>query len=179
VDECKPLDTGVTYWLKGGREPPPPQRVPLVVGLNGWPIEGVEAPGKGDEGSGGEGAGVGAGAGKVDGGEVECGMCGWGPAGSGGGDSGGVSRDMRRCFAGCQPPPLNTDNHTQAPMVILHGLGVGMPPYLWTVAHLLRGNPSRPIALVCLPQAGLQPTIWSSCSQDDKMTVSMWKATMN
>ena len=149
-------DTGVTYWVKGGREPG-----------GGGGGGGREGAGKG-EGEGGEG--------EVEGGEVECGVCGLGVGDSGGGGGGGGAAaggsrgDTRRCFAGCPPPPrppppappLNTDNHTwapwteqSAPVVILHGLGIGIPPYLHTMAHLLRATPDRPIALVCLPQVSL------------------------
>lgn len=40
--------------------------------------------------------------------------------------------------------------------MLLHGLGIGLPPYLWTVAHVLRARPDRPVALVCLPEVSLR-----------------------
>ena len=42
------------------------------------------------------------------------------------------------------------------PLVFLHGLGIGLPPYLWTVAHALRARPDRPVALVCLPEISMR-----------------------
>jgi len=40
--------------------------------------------------------------------------------------------------------------------VFLHGLGIGLPPYLWTAAHALRARPDRPVALVCLPEISMR-----------------------
>jgi hypothetical protein len=89
--------------------------------------------------------------------------------------------DARKCFAGCRPtprPPPARDPSTPTwapspkrtapatPAVLLHGLGIGLPPYLWTVAHLLRARPDRPIALVCLPEVSLR-AVFKVPSPDD------------
>ena len=89
--------------------------------------------------------------------------------------------DARKCFAGCRPtprPPPARDPSTPTwapspkrtapatPAVLLHGLGIGLPPYLWTVAHLLRARPDRPIALVCLPEVSLR-AVFRVPSPDD------------
>ena len=68
--------------------------------------------------------------------------------------SGGGENDAnpRRCFAGCEPRPADD----AAPVVVLHGLGVGLPPYLWMAAHLLRARSDRPVAMVCLPEVSLR-----------------------
>ena len=88
----------------------------------------------------------------------------------------------RRCFAGCvrpppPPPPRDPTTPTWAPAppprdpsptpaVLLHGLGIGLPPYLWTVAHVLRSTPERPVALVCLPEVSLR-AVWRVPTPDE------------
>ena len=54
----------------------------------------------------------------------------------------------RRCFAGCR----DRADGSPTPVVMLHGLGIGLSPYLWTVASILRATPTRPVVLVCLPE---------------------------
>ena len=89
--------------------------------------------------------------------------------------------DTRRCFAGCRPPPppppeRDPSTPTWAPspkrkaeptpFVLLHGLGIGLPPYLWFVANIQRARRDRPIALVCLPEVSLR-AVFKVPSPDD------------
>ena len=90
---------------------------------------------------------------------------------------GGGWGDNRKCFAGCAPRRARLSDGTRlmtrendattptwaptpapapTPLVFLHGLGIGLPPYLWTVAHALRARADRPIALVCLPEISMR-----------------------
>ena len=77
----------------------------------------------------------------------------------------------KRCFGGCRPPlppppprdpstptwaPSPTRSPEPTPAVLLHGLGIGLPPYLWTVGHLLRAKPDRAVVLVCLPEVSIR-----------------------
>ena len=84
---------------------------------------------------------------------------GGGGGNSGGGNSGSVGKGLSRWLR----PPLSGTSRGRAlspgnarPVVFFHGLGVGLPPYLWTVAQLLRSNPARSLVLVCLPHISLQ-----------------------
>ena len=63
------------------------------------------------------------------------------------------------------------------PAVLLHGLGIGLPPYLWTVAHLLRARSDRPIALVCLPEVSLR-AVFRVPSPDDLVDACKLMETM-
>jgi len=48
------------------------------------------------------------------------------------------------------------DDETTRPIVFIHGLGVGLAPYLPHISQLLRSKPSRKIALLTLPHISMR-----------------------
>jgi pimeloyl-ACP methyl ester carboxylesterase len=74
-------------------------------------------------------------------------------------------RDAAAARAGDVDRPILTgcgvddvDEEVAKPIIFVHGLGVGLAPYLPNIAQLLRSKPGRKIALLSLPHISMRAT---------------------
>jgi len=64
--------------------------------------------------------------------------------------------DARPILTGCAVDDV--DAEVAKPIIFVHGLGVGLAPYLPNIAQLLRSKPGRKIALLSLPHISMRAT---------------------